>query len=202
MRKAIICTILLLAMASSAPTGFLSAQTAASKPPGAATNEPDKNFVIGLEDLLSINVWREPELSQKEVVVRPDGKIGIPLVGDIQANGLTTLQLQDKITEKLREFVASPVVTVSVVRILSTSVSIVGQVTKPGVYPLGAPMTVLELLARAGGVTLDAKSKKIKVLRKDGVKMLQFDFNYNDAVQGKNLQKNILLKTGDVVVVP
>jgi polysaccharide biosynthesis/export protein len=202
MRKVIICTILLLAIALSAPTGFLSAQTVASPPPKAAANEPDKIFIIGLEDVLAINVWKEPELSQKEVVVRPDGKIGVPLAGDIQASGLTPQQLQDKIAEKLKEYMASPVVTVSVIKITSSSVSIVGQVMKPGVYPLGAPMTVLELIARAGGMTLDAKSKKVRVLRKEGEKILQFEFNYNDAVNGKNLQKNIPLKSGDVVAVP
>jgi len=202
MRKVIIYPVLLMAIASSAPTGLLSAQTASSQPPKATAGEPEKSFIIGLEDVLSINVWREAELSQKEVVVRPDGRIGVPLAGDIQASGLTTEQLQEKIAEKLKEFMASPVVTVSVIKIVSSSVSVVGQVMKPGIYPLGAPMTVLELLARAGGVTLDAKSKKIKVLRKEGEKIVQFEFNYNDAVNGKNLQKNILLKSGDVVTVP
>jgi polysaccharide biosynthesis/export protein len=161
-----------------------------------------KDFVIGPEDALSINVWREPELSVKEVVVRPDGKISIPLVSDIQASGLTAQQLQDKLAEKLKEFVASPVVTVTVIRISSLSVSIVGEVQKPGAYPLVFPMTVLELLARAGGVTLDAKAKKIKIIRKEGAITLQFPFNYKDVKNGKNLQSNIALKNGDVVIVP
>ena len=161
-----------------------------------------KDFVIGPEDALSINVWREPELSVKEVVVRPDGKISIPLVSDIQASGLTAQQLQDKLAEKLKEFVASPVVTVTVIRISSLSVSIVGEVQKPGAYPLVFPMTVLELLARAGGITLDAKAKKIKIIRKEGANTLQFPFNYKDVKNGKNLQSNIALKNGDVVIVP
>ena len=174
--------------------------------PGEAAQQPQpdlpKDFVIGLEDVLSINVWKEPELSPKEVVVRPDGKISLPLAGDIQASGLTPIQLQEKIAEKLKEFVASPVVTVTVTRISSLNVSVVGQVLKPGVYPIGAPMNVLELLARAGGLTLDAKAKKIKILRKENGKDIQFPFNYSDAVKGKNLQQNIPLKNGDVVVVP
>jgi len=161
-----------------------------------------KDFVIGSEDALSINVWREPELSVKEVVVRPDGKISIPLVSDIQASGLTAQQLQDKLAEKLKEFVASPVVTVTVIRISSLSVSIVGEVQKPGAYPLVFPMTVLELLARAGGVTLDAKAKKIMIIRKEGEQTLQFPFNYKDVKNGKNLESNIALKNGDVVIVP
>jgi len=161
-----------------------------------------KDFVIGLEDVLSVNVWKEPELSLKEVVVRPDGKISVPLANDIQASGLTTQQLQDQIAEKLKEFISAPVVTVTVVRISSQSVSIVGEVARPGVYALAAPMTVLELLARAGGVTLDAKTKKIKIIRKEKEKTVQFMFNYNDIKSGKGLETNILLKSGDVVIVP
>jgi len=175
---------------------------AAAQTAGAVQEAVPKDFIIGLEDVLSINVWKEPELSVKEVVVRSDGKISIPLVSDIQASGLTTMQLQDKITEKLKEFVASPVVTVTVTRIVSQAVSVVGEVHKPGVYSLVAPMTVLELLARAGGVTLDARTKKIKIIRKENGKTVQFSFNYNDIRSGKNLQDNISLKSGDVVIVP
>jgi polysaccharide export outer membrane protein len=173
-----------------------------AQPAHASAADVTKDFVIGPEDTLSINVWREPELSVKEVVVRPDGKISIPLVSDIQASGFTPQQVQDKLAEKLKEFVASPVVTVTVIRISSLSVSIVGEVQKPGAYPLVFPMTVLELLARAGGVTLDAKAKKIKIIRKEGANTLQFPFNYKDVKNGKNLQSNIVLKNRDVVIVP
>jgi polysaccharide export outer membrane protein len=151
---------------------------------------------------LAINVWKDAELSIKEVVVRPDGKISMPLAGDVQADGLTVRQLQDAIAEKLKEYVTAPVVTVTVIRIYSQSVSIVGQVLKPGVFSLGAPMTVMELLARAGGLTLDAKSKKIKIIRKEGTNTVTLPFNYNDMISGKDLNQNILLKNGDIVVVP
>jgi polysaccharide export outer membrane protein len=161
-----------------------------------------EDFVIGLQDVLAVNVWREPELSVKEVMVRPDGKISIPLVGDIQASGLTPKQLQDGIIEKMKEFVASPNVTVVVLRIASRSVSIVGQVAKPGVYYLGAPMTVLELLARAGGIGEEAKKKDISIVREEGGKTVSFKFNYKDVSKGKNLRQNINLKNGDVVIVP
>jgi polysaccharide biosynthesis/export protein len=190
------------------PTRIPAAQEIASSASSPSANVPPqpasypKEFVIGLQDQLSISVWKEPDLSLKEVVVRPDGKIGMPLAGEIQAQGLTTQQLQEKITERLKEYIAAPVVTVSITKISSSTVSVVGQVAKPGAYILGAPMTVLELLARAGGVTLDAKSKKIKVLRKEGNQTRQFDFNYNDAANGRNLQDNIVLQSGDVVVVP
>ena len=209
MRKAFILTLPCLAMivfmppASGFPGQDQSPPPAAQAPaPTTPPSDVGKDFLIGLEDVLSVNVWREPELSIKEVVVRPDGKISVPLVNDIQASGLTTQQLQDKIAEKLKEFISTPVVTVTVIRIMSQSVSIVGEVQKPGVYSLTAPMTVLELLARAGGVTLDAKTKKIKILRKEEGKTIQFSFNYNDIRNGKSLEKNILLKAGDTVIVP
>ena len=206
MRTGFFLTLCLAAIAViTLPSDGVSAQTkpaAEATKPQAAADGPGKDFIIGVEDVLSVNVWREPELSLKEVVVRPDGKISLPLVSDILASGLTTVQLQEKIAEKLKEFISSPVVTVSVVRIQSLIVSIVGEVLKPGFYPLGAPMTVLELLARAGGVTQDAKSKKIKILRKENGKTIQINFNYKELRDGKNLQNNILLKNGDVVVVP
>ena len=161
-----------------------------------------EDFLVGPEDILAISVWREPELSVKEVIIRPDGKISLPLVGDIQASGLTPKQLQERISEKLKEFVASPNVTVVVLKIASQSVSIVGQVAKPGIYLLGSPMTVLELLARAGGFREEAKTKKIAIVRKEGQRTSHLSFNYKDVSNGRNLQQNIELKNGDVVIVP
>ncbi len=163
---------------------------------------PGTDYIIGIEDVMAINVWKDPELSLKDVVVRPDGKISLPLVGDIIADGVSVKQLQDTITNRLKEYITAPVVTVTITRIFSKSVSIVGQVQKPGVYTIGSPMTVIELLARAGGPTIDAKTKKIKIFRKEGGKTITFLFNYNDMVSGKNLDQNIFLKSGDEVVVP
>ncbi len=160
------------------------------------------DFVIGVEDVLAVNVWKDPELSVREVVVRPDGKISLPLAGEILTSGLTVRQLQDAIAEKLKDYINSPVVTVTVVRIASQSVSVVGQVGKPGTYPLISPTTVMELLAKAGGIGLDAKSKKIKIIRKEDGKETVLPFNYNEIAAGKNLKQNILLKNGDIVVVP
>lgn len=161
-----------------------------------------EDYVIGLEDILSVNVWKEPELSVKEVVVRPDGKISVPLVGDIQASDLTPMQLQERLTERMKEYVAAPSVTIVVLRIGSRSVSIVGQVAKPGIYYLGAPMTVLELLARAGGIGPDAEEKKIAIVRTEGGKTVSYRFNYKDVSKGKHLEQNIELKNGDTVIVP
>jgi polysaccharide biosynthesis/export protein len=164
--------------------------------------EEATEYIIGLEDVLTVNVWREPELSVREVTVRPDGKISLPLVGDVQASGIAPRQLQDRIFERLKEFVASPNVTVVVLKIGSRSVSIVGQVAKPGLYYLGSPMTVLELLARAGGLREEAKAKSISIVRKEGERSVPYPLNYRDASKGKNLQQNIILKNGDVVIVP
>jgi polysaccharide export outer membrane protein len=167
-----------------------------------APSAANKDFVIGLEDVLSVYVWREPDLSVKEVTVRPDGKITIPLINDIQAAGLTADQLQERITEQLKDFVASPNVTVVVVKVMSQKVSIVGEVGQPGVYPLGGPMTVLELLARAGGFREYAKKKNIAIVRQEGGRSVRYKFNYKDVSEGKNLQQNIALKNGDIVIVP
>jgi polysaccharide biosynthesis/export protein len=166
------------------------------------TTEVPADYVIGVEDMLAVNVWREPDLSIKEVMVRPDGKVSLPLVGDIQASGLTPKQLQERIVERMKEFVASPTVAVIVLKIGSRSVTIVGQVAKPGIYYLGSTMTVLELLARAGGLREEAKKSRISVIRKEGDRAVPHAFNYKDVSQGKNLEQNIILKNGDQVIVP
>ena len=195
MNKMVACLILL----AFAACGI---QTTAAAQEAAPAVAPASDYIIGVEDVMAINVWKDAELSIKDVVVRPDGKISFPLVGDVLADGLTVKQLQGTITEKLKEYITAPTVTVTVTRIFSKSVSIVGQVGKPGVYTIGSPMTVIELLSRAGGPTIDAKTKKIKIFRKENGKTLTFLFNYNDIVSGMNLSQNILLKNGDEVVVP
>jgi polysaccharide export outer membrane protein len=188
---------LLLCLLASHPVAALSSQQET-----ADHEVPSADYVIGLEDILSVNVWKEPELSVKEVVVRPDGKISLPLVSDIQASGLTPKQLRDQITNRLKEFVAAPNVTVVVLKVGSQSVSIVGQVMRPGVYYLGSPLTVVELLARAGGLREEAKKKKISIIRQENGQTSHFLFNYQDVSNGTNLQQNIFLRNGDQVIVP
>jgi polysaccharide biosynthesis/export protein len=189
-------------------TCFPAATAHGQNPMATSSNAPVNNsatkedFTIGNEDVLAINVWREPELSVKDVMVRPDGKISLPLVSDIQASGLTPKQLQERIAERLKEFITAPNVTVVVTRIASQSVTIVGKVSRPGVYYLGSPMTVLELLARAGGFQEEAKTKKITIVRTENGKTTNFSFNYNEVSEGKKLQQNIALKKGDSVIVP
>jgi polysaccharide biosynthesis/export protein len=173
-------------------------------PPAAKTSaELPDDYIVGVEDILSVSVWKEPDLSVKEVVVRPDGKISVPLIGDIQASELTPMQLQNRITERMKEFLrAAPSVTVVVLKIGSRSVSIVGQVAKPGIYYLGSPMTVLELLSRAGGIGPEANKKKISIIRTEGGRTSSFIFNYREVSKGVNLKQNIELKNGDQVIVP
>jgi len=167
-----------------------------------AQEPSEEAYVIGSEDVLSINVWKEPELSVKELVVRPDGKISLPLVNEIQASGLKPRELQARITEKLKDFVASPNVNVTVIKIFSQRVSVVGQVSKPGLYTLGSDTSVLDILARVGGLTEYAKGKNIKILRTINGKTVQFPFNYKNVIRGNDLQQNITLKNGDTVLVP
>jgi len=160
-----------------------------------------EDFVIGPEDVLDIKVWREPDLSTK-TVVRPDGKIGVTLLGDIQASGLTTRQLKETIASKLSRLLEQPEVSVVIVEIHSQLVHLIGHVGRPGAYTLGGPLTVVELLARAGGLTETAKSEDIAIVRKKaGGEVERIPFNYKTFIEGRNLERNILLKNGDVVVV-
>ncbi len=161
-----------------------------------------EDFVIGVDDTLRVDVWKDPESSAPQVVVRPDGKITVPLIKDVQAAGLTPKQLEESIAQKLTAFLKdAPTVTVIVLKIESRKVSIVGNVGRQGDFPLSGPMTVMELIAKAGGITENAKGggKAIKVLRKKDGSLL--DFNYREVIEGRNLKQNVLLENGDMVLV-
>lgn len=165
----------------------------------AATTDPA--YVIGEEDVLNINVWKEPEVS-RTVPVRPDGKISLPLINDVQAAGLTPAQLGMAITEKLRKFMADPQVTVIVTQINSRRVYIMGEVNRPGAFPMLPNMTVLQALSSAGGFTQFANLKGIYVLRSADGKQHRFPFSYKDVIKGQRAEQNIVLKPGDTIVVP
>lgn len=158
-------------------------------------------YLIGADDVLAILFWGEKDMSA-EVTVRPDGRVSLPLLNDLQAAGLTPEDFRNVIVEAARKYVESPNPTVMVKTINSRKVFITGQVEKPGPYPLNSSTTVLQLLAMAGGVKEFARSKNITVLRTDGHKQLVFRFNYQDVQFGKNLDQNIELKPGDTIVVP
>jgi len=194
-------------------TGGLWAQAVADKAPaqpavsGQATNSSgtqphDNSFVIGNDDVLLINVWKEQEIS-KSVPVRSDGKISLPLVGEVQAAGQTPLKLEQAIADKLKNYISDPEVTVIVQQINSQKFNILGQITKPGSYPLTNSPTLLDAIAIAGGFRDFAKKKSIYVLRQnpDGTQV-RLPFNYNDVVKGKNLAQNVKLQPRDTIVVP
>ena len=167
---------------------------------------PPTEFLIGPEDVLVVTVWRNQELS-KEVIVRPDGKISMPLLGDVSASGLTAQALSKQIADGLAEFMSTPTVSVQVKEINSYHVFAVGEVGKPGKIVLKSFTSVLQGISYAGGFTLFASRNNVHVLRnvKNGqgeTKQVMIPVPYQDIVQGKNLEANIILKAGDVIVVP
>lgn len=187
------------AQAQSAGGEHKSSHAAPAAAKGAVAQDPA--YLIGAQDVLDINVWKEPELTLK-VPVRPDGKISLPLLNDIQAAGLTPAQLAAEITQDLKKYMTNPQVTVIVSEINSQRVYLLGEVTHPGAYPLLPGMNVLQALASAGGFTMFASLKKIYVLRQENGKQEKFLFNYKGVVSGKHTEQNIVLKAGDQVVVP
>jgi polysaccharide biosynthesis/export protein len=162
----------------------------------------DDSYVIGANDVLAINVWKEPEVS-RSVPVRSDGKISLPLVGELQASGQTPRQLEQEISKRLESYISEPEVTVIVTDSKSQKVNILGMVVKPGAYLLTSSTTVLDAIAMAGGFKDFAKQKSIYVLRQapDGTQK-RIPFNYKEVIKGKNPEQNIRVQTGDTVVVP
>ena len=159
-----------------------------------------KGYVIGPEDVLSIVVWREKELSA-DVIVRPDGKISIPLLNDVQAAGYTPEQLAEIVEKAVIKYVADSDTTVIVKQINSRKVYVLGEVGKPGAFPLTSEMNVLQLIASVGGLAEFADKKNVMILRIENGRERRFRFNYNEVIEGKNLQQNILLQPGDTVLV-
>jgi polysaccharide export outer membrane protein len=195
--------IALLALSSTASAQNKPAPTAGSNASGsipqAATSDP--NYLIGGQDMLNISVWKEPELSLT-VPVRPDGKISMPLLNDVQAAGLTPTQLAGQITDSLKKYVTNPQVTVIVSQINSQRIFILGEVTRAGAYPLLPNMTILQGLSSAGGFTQFANLKKIYMFRTENGKQMKYPFNYKSVVSGKSPDENVALKAGDTIVVP
>jgi polysaccharide export outer membrane protein len=170
-------------------------------PPTQATPLPT-GYVIGPDDVLIVSYWRNADMSA-EVTVRPDGLISLPLLNEVKADGLTPEQLRDTIAKAATKFLEeAPTLAIVVKTINSRKVYITGMVAKPAYYQLTGAMTVVQLLATAGGVQEFADSKNISIVRSEGGKQVQYRFNYKDFVKGKNLNQNILLKPGDTIVVP
>lgn len=162
----------------------------------------DEKYVIGNDDVLAISVWKEPELT-KSIPVRSDGKISLPLVGEMEAAGKTPMQLEQNIREKLTNFISSPEVTVIVQQVNSRKYNVLGEVSKPGSYPLTATTTIMDAIATAGGFRDFAKKSGVYVLRKtaDG-REGRLKFNYKDFIKGKDVAQNIKLEPNDTIIVP
>lgn len=156
-------------------------------------------YVLGSSDVIHVAVWKEPDLSQT-AVVRPDGKISLPLVGEIAIAGSTVPEAQTIVADRLRSLLTSPQVTITVVEIHSRQVYITGEIGRPGAYPLAASMNVLQLIASAGGLTEYAHKKAIYILRASARQPIHF--NYNNVVRGKSQEQNVQLTPGDTVVIP
>jgi polysaccharide export outer membrane protein len=161
----------------------------------------DDSFVIGNDDVLAINVWKEPDIS-RSIPVRSDGKISLPLVGEVQAAGLTPLKLEKDIAGKLKNYISEPEVTVMVQQVNSQKFNILGQVVRPGSYGIANSPTVLDAIALAGGFRDFAKQKSLYVLRRDSGGESRIPFNYKDVIHGKNMSQNIKLQPGDTIIVP
>jgi polysaccharide export outer membrane protein len=187
-----------------APSNPPDAAKAQSPAPAAtpAANVNPNSYIIGAEDQLSISVWKEPDMS-RNVPVRPDGMISLPLLGDIKAIGYTPLQLQDQIATALKKYISDPQVTIIVAEVHSLTFNVVGEVQKPGYYPLTRRMTVLDAIALAGGFKDFAKTKKIYVLRTNASgQQERLPFNYKQVIKGENPQQNVELQPRDTIVVP
>lgn len=161
----------------------------------------DASYKIGPQDTLQIDVWKEPEIT-RTIPVRPDGKISLPLLNDVQAAGLTAMQLAGVIREGLTKYLVNPQVTVTVTNINSRRVFLTGELSRTGALPLLPNMTVLEALSTAGGFTPFARTKDIYILRMVDGKQVKYPFHYKDVVKGKRPEENILLQPNDVIVVP
>lgn len=162
----------------------------------------DSTYIIGPEDVLQINVWKEPEMSAPAVPVRPDGKISLPLLHDIPAAGFTPVQLAESLTEKMKKFIAEPHVTVVVTQVNSRRVFLLGEVNRVGPVNMLPNMTVLQALAAGGGFSQFANLRNIYVLRIENGKQVRYPFNYRDVIRGQKVEQNILLQPGDTIVVP
>lgn len=178
--------------AKNPPVPAVAAQTATPTAP---------EYVIGPADVLAVNVWKDAEIS-RSVTVRPDGKISLPLVGEIGVSGLTAVAVRDLVTAKLKPFITDPHVTVIVEQVKSRTYSVLGKVSKPGSYVLDKPTTVLDAIAIAGGFLDFAKINKIYIMRRMGSSSMALNFDYREVIRGRKLEQNVDLANGDTIVVP
>ena len=164
-------------------------------------NLPDKAYAVLPGDVLQISVWKEPDL-QMEVLVRPDSAFSFPLAGDISTKGLSVVELQAELAQRLSRYLSNPVVTISVSQVLGNKIYVIGQVNKPGDFVVNPQVDVMQALSMAGGLTAFADTNDIKILRRTGARQTAISFKYNEVLKGKDLAQNIVLQSGDIVAVP
>lgn len=193
--------LIIMAFAMCVFTPVVAEAAHAASAPLTTHNDSPAPYLIGAGDVLDISVWKEDGL-ESEVLVRPDGGIDFPLVGELQAGGKTTKALQEEIKKKIKRFITDPVVTVSLKQIYGNTIYVLGKVARPGEFVAKHYLDITQALSMAGGLTPYADAGSIKVLRRSGVRQKVFKFNYSDIEDGENLQQNIVLKNGDVVIVP
>jgi len=181
-------------------SGGVSAQDKAAQTWSAKSQAAE--YRIGAGDVLEISTWKEPDLSRKDVLVRVDGKLSFPLLGDIPAAGMTPVELTETIQKGLKNYVSNPVVTVTVLNPSSQRIYILGEILKTGEYPLIKSLTVLQAFALAGGFTQWASKDEIILLRGEAGKEKIFKINYKDIVKGKGSENNLMLQANDTIVVP
>jgi len=181
--------------------GILFLPTAFAQEAGELATRPEPLYVIQPNDTLEVFVWKEPDLTRK-VLVRPDGRISFPLVQDLQAAGISPAELKTQVEQKLSKFLSAPEVTIIVDAIQSYRIYVLGKVQKPGGVNVEKAVSVLQALSLAGGFQDYAKDAEIRIIRTIGNKNIVFEFNYRDVIQNKKPEQNILLRSGDVVVVP
>ncbi len=174
---------------------------AAAPAPEAPQAPTEGEYKLGANDVLTINVWKEPDFST-QAIVRSDGKITLNLLGDIQATGLTPAQLGESVTEKLKKYLSEPRVTVTVTQMNSQRIFVMGQVGRGGAFPLLPGTTIMQALSYAGGPNQNANPKKIYLLRKENGKETKYPFNYEQVLKGVHWEQNLQLKPGDTIVVP
>jgi len=191
-RRLVLACLASLATLISGPVAFAQAP---------AAGLDSTTYRLGPEDVLEISVWREDAL-KREVLVRPDGGISYPLIGEIQAAGKTVNDLREEITKRLEKFVPDAAVSVTVLKTGSQRIYVLGKVTKPGEFPVGRSVDVLQALSMAGGLTPFADANGIRIMRRDGDRQVVLPFEYGRVTRGEKLEQNVLLRPGDVVVVP
>ncbi len=201
MKKTIVFLFALIISAPSCATKELRVQefrlTAGTPDPA---KPPEEFYVIGAGDMLNVNIWKEPSLSGG-VKVRPDGFVTLPLVNEVQVVGMTTAQLRKVLEEKYKEFTIDPFVTVRLEGIASSEVFLVGQVARAGAFPLNGNETLLQMLTRAGGLSVFADRSNIRVVRREGDRVTEYIADYDGIIKG-DLKQDILLRPGDRIIVP